>query len=68
MKLGNKNERFIREFSDISVASICRDLNIDNTNIYKKYGRKNIDKVKKEIDKKIVKLYDNYVNAGDDDE
>ena len=62
----NKDLKFLREFSSISVASICREKNIDNSNIYK--NGKKADKVKKEIDKKIINLYNNYVNAGDDDE
>lgn len=69
-KNDNKDINFIREFSNITVASICRNLDYDNSNIYKN-SKKNIEKVekvKKEIDKRIIKLYDNYVNAGDDDE
>lgn len=62
----NKDLKFLREFSSISVASICREKNIDNSNIYK--NGKKADKVKKEIDKKIINLYNNYVNAGDEDE
>lgn len=70
MKLVEKNKskdiKFIREFSNITVASICRDLNVDNSNIYK--NGKKVDVIKNEIDKKIIKLYNNYVNAGDDNE
>ncbi len=70
MKLVEKNKskdiKFIREFSNITVASICRDLNVDNSNIYK--NGKKVDVIKNEIDKKIIKLYNNYVKAGDDDE
>lgn len=63
----NKDLKFLKEFSNITVASVCREEKIDNGNMYKK--GKNADKVKKAIDKKIIKLYNNYVDSqGDDDE
>lgn len=65
-KKENKDLKFLREFSSISVASVCRDIKVDNSNIYKKGI--NADKVKKEIDRRIITAYNNYVNAGDDDE
>lgn len=65
-KKESKELAFLREFSNISVASVCREINVDNSNLYKR--GKNAEKIKKEIDKKIIKMYDNYINAGDDNE
>lgn len=65
----NKDIKFIREFANISVSGVCKDLKIDNSNIYKKYAnKKDIKKIKKEIDNRIINLYYNYSMAGDDDE
>ena len=64
-KKESKDMKFLREFSSISVASVCREQSIDNSNIYKT-GKK-ADKVKNEIDKRIIKLYANYLQ-GDEDE
>ena len=65
-KKESKELAFLREFSNISVASVCREINVDNSNLYKR--GKNAEKIKNEIDKKIIKMYDNYINAGDDNE
>ena len=63
----DRDLKFIREFGSIKITNICKDLNIDKSNIYKR--GKNADKIKKEIDKKIIKMYNNYVDAeGDDNE
>lgn len=61
----NKDLKFIKEFTNIKISDICKELNRDKSNIYKR--GKYADEVKKEIDKKIIKLYNNYVDAGDID-
>lgn len=72
MKLQDKKEnrdlKFIKEFNNIKISNICEEKNIDKSNVYKR--GKYADEVKKEIDKKIVKLYNNYIDreTGDDDE
>lgn len=65
-KNNNKDLNFLKEFSTITVASVCKEEKIDSGNMYKR--GKNADKVKSAIDKKLIKLYNNYVDAGDDNE
>lgn len=62
----NRDLKFIKEFNNISISNICKDKKIDNSNMYKR--GKHADEVKKEIDKKLIKLYNNYVESGEDDE
>lgn len=66
LKEKNRDLDFIKGFNQISVISICKDKKIDNSNMYKR--GKHADEIKKEIDKKIVKLYNNYVESGEDNE
>ena len=67
-KKENRDLKFIKEFNNIKISNICEEKNIDKSNVYKR--GKYADEVKKEIDKKIVKLYNNYIDReiGDDDE
>lgn len=67
-KKENRDLKFIKEFNNIKISNICEEKNIDKSNVYKR--GKYADEVKKEIDKKIVKLYNNYIDreTGDDDE
>ena len=57
--INNEDLLFIKGFTDITVSSICRDLNINRANLIS--GRYvNEDKyrlVKKEIERRIAKLY-----------
>ena len=61
----NKELEFIKEFNNIKTTTICKEKNIDKSNLYKR-GR-NAKKIKKEIDKRLVKLYSKYIE-GDVDE
>lgn len=54
----DKNFKFIKDFSEISVTKICSDLDINRSNIFSnRASAKNIEKVRNEIDKKIANLY-----------
>lgn len=58
-KINNLEEyKYIRAFSKISIASICRNLKINRSNIMSgKSKKENYKLVKKEIEKEIAKLY-----------
>lgn len=62
----NRDLNFIKEFNKISVTNICKDIKVDYSNVHKR--GKHADDVKKEIDKKIIKLYNNYVESGESNE
>lgn len=61
-----KELKFIKGFNQISTAKICKEKNIDVSNVYKRGKR--ADEIKKEIDKKIIKLYNEYIEGGEEDE
>lgn len=49
-----KNLRYIKRFSKITVSSICKELNINRANVLNgKASAKNIEKVKRKIEEKI---------------
>lgn len=52
-----KDLKFIREFSKISISQICRDLNVNRPNILNgRASKEAIHNVKEEILKKIAKI------------
>lgn len=57
-----KDIDFIKGFSNISVTQICKDNNIDMSNLYNRCDtpkqRKNARLIRKEIEKKITNLYE----------
>ena len=49
--------RFIKEFQKITLATICKDLNITKENIYRgNASAESIKRVRKEIEKRINDL------------
>lgn len=53
-----KDLKFIREFSKISISQICRDLNVNRPNVLNgNTTEKNIKKVKEEIIKRFFEIY-----------
>lgn len=53
-----KNHKFIRNFSKITISGICKKLNVERTNIILgTTSEENLEKVKEEIQKEIAKLY-----------
>lgn len=49
---------YFRNFSEVTVSGICRDLGLSKANIFK--GTASLEKmklVKKEIEKRVAKLY-----------
>ena len=58
-RINNSEEyNYIRGFSKISIANICRNLKINRSNIMSgKTKKENYKLVKKEIEKEIAKLY-----------
>ena len=53
-----KDLKFIREFSKISISQICRDLKINRPNVLNgNTTEKNIKKVKEEIIKRFFEIY-----------
>lgn len=53
----DKDLKFIKGFSKITIAGICKDLKIDKSNIWSGRGTaENISKVKNEIKKRIESL------------
>lgn len=53
-----KDLKFIREFSKISISQICRDLKINRPNVLNgNTTKKNIKKVKEEIIKRFFEIY-----------
>lgn len=59
MKQSNPKLNFIKNFSKLSVKSICKELNIDSSNLYRgNTSQKNIDLVYITIIKKIKILVD----------
>lgn len=59
MKESNPKLNFIKNFSKLSVKSICKELNIDPSNLYRgNTSQKNIDLVYITIIKKIKNLVD----------
>lgn len=49
-----KNLRYIKRFSKITVSSICKELKINRANVLNgKASAKNIEKVKRKIEEKI---------------
>lgn len=53
----SKNLRFIKEFSNITITGICKDLKIDTSNLYKRGRKKDTQRVRKEIEKRYTNLY-----------
>ncbi len=59
MKQSNPKLNFIKNFSKLSVKSICKELNIDPSNLYRgNTSQKNIDLVYITIIKKMKILVD----------
>jgi len=57
-KIKSEDYQYIRSFSKISIANICRKLNINRSNIMSgKTKEKNYNLVKREIEKEIAKIY-----------
>jgi len=53
-----KNHKFIRNFSKITISGICKKLNVERQNIILgTASEEKIEKVKEEIQKEIAKLY-----------
>lgn len=53
-----KNHKFIKNFSKITISGICKKLNVERTNIILgTTSEENLEKVKEEIQKEIAKLY-----------
>lgn len=49
--------RFIKEFQKITLAAICKELNVDKPSIYRgTASADNIKRVRKEIEKRINEL------------
>lgn len=49
---------FIKGFKNIKIASICKKLNIDKSNVYRGVTTKeNLNRIRKEIEAEIAKLY-----------
>ena len=56
-KINNKNLKYIKDFASIKISKICRELNIDCSNLYNgKVSDDKILKVKNEIEKKLFEL------------
>lgn len=52
-----KNLKFIKDFSKISVASICEELNVNKSNLWAgKASVKNTENVRKTIEKRVSEL------------
>ena len=63
----NKYYDFINGFSKIKVSSILKKAEVFSSNFYtKKVSSEKLEEIKKEIDKQIIKLYNDFV--GDDGE
>lgn len=63
----DKYYKFINGFSKIKVSSILKKVEVFSSNFYtKKVSDKKLEEIKKEIDKQIIKLYNDFI--GDDDE
>lgn len=53
-----ENLEYIKKFSKINIASICRKLNIDRGNLINGRLKENINKsVREEIESELAKLY-----------
>lgn len=53
-----KNLKYIKGFSKISVGSICEKLKISRSNVYNgRTSDENLEKVKEQIESEIAKLY-----------
>lgn len=63
----NKYYDFINGFSKIKVSSIFKKVEVFSSNFYtKKVSSEKLEEIKKEIDKQIIKLYNDFM--GDDNE
>lgn len=52
-----KDLKYIKNFSKITISSICKELNINRANVLNgKASAKNIEKVRKKIEEKIKEL------------
>jgi hypothetical protein len=52
-----KDLKYIKDFSKITVAGICKDLKIDKSNLWaEKSSAENVAKVKEEIQKRLKEL------------
>lgn len=57
MSKNNEDLKWIKDFSKITVAGICKDLKIDKSNLWAdKASAENVAKVKEEIKKRIESL------------
>lgn len=57
MKKTNEDLKFIKDFSKITIAGICRDLNVNKSNLWHGTAKKEaIKKVAEEIKKKYNSL------------
>lgn len=56
-----KNVKFIKDFNQITLKSICKEENVKRNNVYSlKISNENLKRIKENIDKKINKLYEDY--------
>ena len=54
-----RNLKFIKDFSKIKVAAICKELNIDKSNLWRgNASEEAVKKVKEELKKRIKELED----------
>lgn len=53
-----KDLKFIKNFSKITIKKVCENINVAKQNIFnEKASEKTIERVKEEIEKEIAKLY-----------
>lgn len=53
-----KDLKFIKDFSGLQLKDILESVNVDRSNLYKgKISAEKMKLVRKEIDKRIIKLY-----------
>lgn len=58
IKRKEENHNFIRKFSKITIDGICKKVGVARQNVFLGTARADkIEKVKKEIEKEIAKLY-----------
>lgn len=56
--MNKSDQEFIKEFVEISIANICRELKIDRANISSgSASRQNFKKVRKELVNQILNLF-----------
>lgn len=56
-----KNIEFLKDFSKITIKGACREENVTQQNVYTlKTTPEKIERIKKNIDRKIKELYEEY--------